>query len=203
MGHFAFLSPVGPFAGLSNAARQKIKERFPALSIGHIEGAAEAFLSELEAPKIEPRLAEAREELNTFARELERFHGALNKVRTHRLDEAIGDASREISGENELEDLERSLNNIRTAIRQTSRTLPLGREEFASRRLVAALAKHMSEARLPIGGIISDPLVSLVDLIFEDLMVGGDAASAVREWHQSQAADIDHERASKLLDLVP
>ncbi len=203
MGLFAFLAPVGPFAGLSNAARQKIGERFPVLSIVDVESAAASFLTELQAPKIEPRLAEAREELNIFAKELARFHGALNQVRKHRLDDAIGEASREISGENGLEGLERSLNYVRTAIQQTSRTLPLGRAEFACRRLVATLAKQISGAGLPISGTVSDPLVSLVDLIFEDLMIGGDATSAVREWHQSQAADIDQERASLLLDLVP
>ena len=201
MGHFAYLAPVGPFAGLSNAARQKIGERFPALSIAEIERAAETFLAELQEPKIEPRLAEAREELNIFAKELSRFHGALNQVRKHRLDHVIGEASRMISGENELDDLERALSSLRTAVRQTSRVLPLGRPQLASRRLIAILARHVKHAGLPLSGTASDSLLSLVDLIFEDLMIGGDATSAVKEWHQSEATDIDHERALMLLDL--
>lgn len=203
MSLFAFLAPVGPFAGLSNAARQRISERFPALSIADIESAAASFLTELQTPKIEPRLAEARQELNIFAKELARFHGALNQVRRHRLDDVIGEISRDVSGENGLEGLDRCLNNVRTAIQQTTRTLPLGRPEFASRRLVATLARHMSEAGLAISSTESEPLASLVDLILDDLMVGGDAACAVREWQQGKASPIDQERASILLDLVP
>jgi hypothetical protein len=203
MGHFAYLTPVGPFAGLSNAARQKIGERFPTLSIVEIESAAAIFFIELQAPKIEPRLAEAREELNTFAKELARFHSALNQVRKYRLGDAVGEASRMISGENEFDDLERSLNNLRTATQLMSRTVPLGRPQFASRRLITTLARHVKHAGLPLRGTAGDSLLSLVNLIFEDLMVGGDATSAVKEWHQSQGADIDHERASRLLDLVP
>ena len=203
MGHFAYLAPVGPFAGLSNAARQKIAKRFPTLSIVEIESAAASFLLELQAPKTEPRLAEARDELNIFARELARFHNALNQIRKHRLDSAIDEASRVIGGKNELEDLERSLNNLAAAVRQTSRALPLGRPQLACRRLIATLASQMERAGLPLSGTASDLLLSLVDLVFEDLMVGGDATVAVREWRKSQAADIDHERTSLLLDLVP
>jgi hypothetical protein len=202
MDHFAFLAPVGPFAGLSNAARQKINERFPALAIGVIESAAESFLRELQAPDIEPRLTEARDELNLLAKEIERFHGALNHVRNHRLDAAIGDASRMISGENELEGLERSLNHVRTAVQRTSRALPSRRSELASRRLVATLARHAKRVGLPVNGAGRDSLLGLVDLIFEDLMVGGDAADAVREWRQGQAAQLDHERTTILLDLA-
>ena len=203
MAEFAYLAPVGPFAGLSNSARQKIAEGFPGLSIVEIESAAESFMDELQGPEIEPRLAEAREELNIFAKELSRFSGALNQVRKHRLDHVIGEASRMISGENEFDDLERSLNNLRTAIRQTSRALPPGRPQLASRRLIAILARQLKHAGLPLNGAVSCSLLSLVDLIFEDLMVGGDAASAVKEWHQSEVADIDHERSLILLDLVP
>ncbi|HVI06281.1 MAG TPA: hypothetical protein VM711_09345, partial [Sphingomicrobium sp.] len=64
MGQLAFLAPVGPFAGLSNAARQRIGETFPTLSITEIEDAVASFLMELQAPGIDPRLAEARDELN-------------------------------------------------------------------------------------------------------------------------------------------
>lgn len=199
MSQFAFLAPVGPFAGLSNAARQKIGERFPALTITMIEGAAASFLRELEAPAIDPRLAEVRDELNIFAKELARFHNALNRVRMCRLDHAIDEAGRMIRGENGLEDLEHSLSNLRTTIQQTSRALPLGRSQIASRRLIALLAGYLDEAE---DGEPGDALLSLVDLIFDDLMVGGDASCAVSEWHQSKAAEIDPERADILLDLV-
>lgn len=202
MGYFAYLAPVGPFAGLSNPARQKIASAFPTLSIAEIENAAEAFLLALKAPEIEPRLAEARDELNTFAGELARFQHALKQIRRHRLDHAIGEVSRIISGENELEEVDRSLNLLRTATRQTSRALPPGRSELASRRFVATLARQVRAAGLPLSGTSGNSLLSLVDLIFDDLMVGGDAPSAVREWHQSEAANIDQERTSMLLDLV-
>lgn len=202
MGCFAYLAPVGPFAGLSNPARQKIADSFPNLSIAKIESAAEAFLLALQAPEIEPRLAEARDELNVFAGELARFHQALTQIRRHRLDHAIGEVSRMISGENEFEELDRSLNMLRTATRQTSRALPPGRSELASRRLVATLARQVRDAGLPLSGTSSNSLLSLVDLIFDDLMVGGDAPSAVKEWQQSERANIDQERASMLLDLV-
>jgi len=203
MGHFAFLAPVGPFAGLSNAVRRHIGERFPNLSIDEIESASAFFIMELQAERIEPRLVEARDELDLFANELARFNGALNQMRRHRLDQAIGEASRMISGENEFEDLERCINHLRTAIQQTSRMLSLGCPELASRRLIATFAKLMKDAGLPLDGASGDSLSCLVDLIFEDLMIGGDASSSVREWRQTQSADIDHERVSELLDLVP
>ena len=107
------------------------------------------------------------------------------------------------SGENEIECLERSLDNLRTAIQQTSRALPLGSPELASRRLIARLSKHLERAGLPLDGSSSNSLLGLVDLIFDDLMVGGDATSAVLEWRQGETADIDHERASILLELIP
>ena len=203
MGALAYLGPVGPFAGLSNAARRKLGERFPALSIVEIEKAAASFLTELQAPELEPRLVEAREELNIFAKETARFHCALNQLRRHRLDHAIGEASRLISGQNDVEDLERVLNNVRAALRQTSRVLPSGQSQLASRRFIAMLATQMKYAGLPLTGAASDSLHSLVELIFDDLMVGADAARAVREWHQCQTGDIDQERANKLLELVP
>ena len=203
MGHLAFLPPVGPFAGLSNGAVQKLGDRFPNLSVAEIETAAASFVAELQAPEIEPRLTEARDELNVFAREIARFHNAFNVIRKRRLDRAIGEASRTISGENEFEDLERSLESVRMAIRQTSRALPSASPDLASRRLIAALARQLEQASSPTGGTANDSLVSLVDLVFDDLMVGGDAAGAVREWQHSQAAGIDYERASALLDLIP
>ena len=202
MGHFAYLGPVGPFAGLSNPARQKIAERFPTLSIAEIESAVAAFLTELQAPGIAPRLNEARDELDIFAKELARFNCALTQMREHRLDHAIGEASRMISGENELEDLERSLNHLKTALQQTSRMLSLGCSELAGRRLIATLARFLAKAGYPLDGIADDSLPGLVDLIFEDLMIGEDATNAVKDW-QTQAADIDHERVSELLDLIP
>lgn len=203
MSHFAYLGPVGPFAGLSNSARQKIGERFPKLSIVEIESAVASFLIELQAPRIAPRLNEARDELDIFAKELARFNSALTQMREHRLDHAIGEASRMISGENELEDLERSLNHLKTALQQTSRMLSLGCSELAGRRLIATLARFVRNAGLPLEGTASDSLLGLVDLIFEDLMIGEDATNAVKEWNQTQAADIDHERVSELLDLIP
>ena len=202
MGQFAFLAPVGPFAGLSDAARQKIGERFPALSVVEIENAAAAFLMELQASNIEPRLAEARDELNIFAKEIVRFHGALDHVRDHRLDDAIGEASRMISHEDALEALERSLTQVRAAVRRISRALPARRSELASMRLVATLAGQAKRAGLAVNGATPDCLRSLVALIFEDLMVGGDASAAVAEWKRSQATPLDHERTSALLDLV-
>lgn len=203
MGDLAYLRPVGPFAGLSNAARKKVRERFPALSIVEIEKAAASFSIGLQAPELEPRLAEAREELNVFAKETARFHCALNQLRRHRLDRAIGEASRLISGQDDVQDLERALNNLRAALRQTSRVLPHGQPQLASRRLIATLARLMKYAGLPLTGAVGDSLCSLVELIFEDLMVGADAARAVREWHQCQTGDIDQERANMLLELVP
>jgi hypothetical protein len=203
MGHFAFLPPVGPFAGLSNSAVQKLGDHFPDLSVEKIETAAASFVAELQAPEIEPRLTEARDELNVFAKEIARFHNAFNVIRKRRLDRAIGEASRMISGENELEDLERSLESVRMAIRETSRALPSASPELAGRRLIAALARQVEKARPSSGDTANDCLIGLVDLIFEDLMVGGDAAGAVREWQHSQSAGIDYERASELLDLVP
>jgi hypothetical protein len=193
MGHFAFLAPVGPFAGLSNGVRQKISERFPALSIEEVESAAESFSTELRAAAMEPRLAEVRDELNTFGKEVARLQSALTPLRKHRLDGPIGEASLMIGGRNELEHLERSLGNLRTAIRQTARALPSGCPGLASRRLVAALAKRVDD---------TDSLLTLVDLIFEDLMVGGDAASAVSEWQRSRTAVIDSERVAALLELA-
>lgn len=188
---------------MSNGAMRKIAARFPGLSIVAIERAAASFLMELRAPRIEPRLSEARDELNIFAKEIARFHGALNQIRQHRLDRALGEASRIISGENEFEDVEHSLSNLRTAVQQTSRTLPSNSPALASRRLIATLARQVEEAKLPLSGAASDSLVGLIHLIFDDLMVGGDAASAVSEWRRSQATDIDQERANMLLDLVP
>lgn len=202
MGQLAFLDPVGPFAGLSNATRQKIGDAFPNLSITEIEGAVASFLIELQAPKVEPRLAEARDELNIFAKELERFHHALSQIRRHGLDHAIGAASRMIGGEDEFEDLEQSLDNLRIAIRQTSRVLPPGRHQLASSRLATTLAREVNRGGRPSDAANDDALLVLIDLIFEDLMVGGDAARVVKEWHRSQTANIDHERASLLLDLV-
>lgn len=203
MGDLAYLGPVGPFAGLSNAARKKVGERFPALSIVEIENAAASFLMELQATELEPRLVEAREELNIFAREIARFHCALSQLRRRRLDHALGEASRLISGQNDVEDLERALDNLRAALRQTSRVLPPGQPQLASRRLIATLASQMKYAGLPINRAASDSLRSLVELIFDDLMVGADAARAVREWNQCQTGDIDQERANLLLELIP
>lgn len=185
MGHFAYLVPVGPFAGLSNTARHEISRRFPTLSVAEIESAAERFSLELQAPTIEPRLAEARDELNAFGKELARFQGAIDGIRKHQLDCAIGEASRMISGENEFENLERSLSNLLTAFRGTARALPVGCAQLASRRLIATLASHMKQAGLPIAGSARDSLLSLVNLIFDDLMIGGNAKSAVAEWHKT------------------
>jgi hypothetical protein len=202
MSHFAYLRPVGPFAGLSNAARQKISECFPALSITKIESAAATFLAELEASTTEPRLAEARQELSIFAKELGRFCSALNRIRQHGLDRAIGEASRMICGENQLEDAELSLKNLRVAIQQTSRALPFDRAELASRRLIANLAVQARQAGISLNRTPIDSLLGLAELIFEDLMIGGDAASAVMDWHKRQAAESDDRRATTLLDLV-
>lgn len=200
MSHFAFLAPVGPFAGLSDPAREKIAQHYPRLSITAIDCAAASFLLELEARTIEPRLAEARDELNIFAKELARVHAALNHIRKHRLDNVIGEASRKISGENQFDDLERCLNNLRRAIQQTSRSLPFTAPELASRRLIERLAKQMTQAGLALTG--SNSLHMLVDLIFEDLMVGGDAESAITDWQKSEAADLDDKRGNLLVDLV-
>lgn len=202
MGHFAYLAPVGPFAGLSNHAKQQICERFPGLSIKEVESAAAFFVMELQAPTIDPRLAEVREEMNIFAKELARFQAALRRVQKHRLDKALGEASRIISGENELEVLDRRLDNLTAGIRQTSRALPFGCPELASRRLVERLARHVTEAGLTLGSTVSDLLLSLVGLIFEDLMVGGDARSAVANWRKSDAADMDPKRGNLLVDLA-
>jgi hypothetical protein len=193
MGPYAFLAPVGPFAGLSNGVRQKIGERFPTLSIEEIEGAAGSFSTELRASKMESRLIEVRDELHIFGKEVARFQNALAPLRKHRLDRTIGEASRAISGQNELELLELSVGNLRTAVQQTVRALPSGCPGLASRRLVEALAKHVDDR---------DSLLTLVELIFEDLMVGGDAAGAVREWQQSRTAALDAERVAVLLELA-
>ena len=203
MGDLAYLDPVGPFAGLSNAARKRLGKCFPALSIIEIEKAAASFLMELQAPELQPRLVEAREELNIFAKEIARFHCALNRLRRHRLDHAVGEASRLIGGENGVEGLEQALDNLRAALRHISRILPLGRPQLASRRLIAKLAKQMNYAQLPLAGAADNSLYSLVELIFDDLMVGADPATAVREWHLCQTGDIDQERANIVLELVP
>jgi hypothetical protein len=202
MGELAYLHPVGPFTGLSDTARHQIGSRFPTLSFGDIESAAERFLKELEVPGTEPRLAEARDELNSFGSELARFQSALDGVRKHQLDGAIGEASRIICGENEFENLQRSLNNVRTAFQRTSRALPAERSEIASRKLVVALARHMKDAGLPLTGSVPRSLVSLVDLIFDDLMIGGDANAAVAEWQKGQAADVSRDALGMLIDLV-
>jgi hypothetical protein len=200
MGHLAFLAPVGPFAGLSDTVRHEIANRFPSVSIAEVESAAERFSLELQASKPKSSLDETRDELNSFGKEVARFHGALDRVRNHWLRQAIGEASRHIGGKNEIEHLEHALNNLGSAIRRTSRALPCERSQIASRRLIATLAGLMKHGTEPVRG--PDPLLSLVDLIFEDLMVGGDAASAVREWRQNQRANIDQEWAGLLLDLV-
>lgn len=201
MSRFAYLPPVGPFAGLSNAARHKIGERFPYLFITEIESAIAAFLDELQISTIGPRLLEARDELNIFAKELARFHSGLNRIRKHRLDRAIAEASRLICGEDELERMERCFSNLRRAILQTSAALPLNRAELASRRLIATLAEQAKQSALsPSAGSIQW-LVDLIDLIFEELMIGADAASAVTDWRKRQASDTDL-RATDLADLV-
>ena len=107
-----------------------------------------------------------------------------------------------IGGENEFENLERSLNNLRTACAGTSRALPVGRAQLASRRLIAFLASHVKQAGLPLSGTARDTLLSLVNLIFEDLMIGGDAESAVTEWYKTQARHIGHDPVGRLIDLV-
>lgn len=193
MGHFAFLAPVGPFAGLSNGTRQLIRERHPAASIEEIEGAAQCFSTELRASMADRRLALVRDELNIFAKEVARLQNALNSLPRHRLDTMIGEASRMIGGANELEQLDRSLKGVATAIQQTTRTLPSGCPQLASRRLVAALERCVGD---------SGSLIALVELIFEDLMVGGDAAGAVREWRQSKTALFDADRVARLLEFA-
>ena len=107
-----------------------------------------------------------------------------------------------IGGENELENLERSLNDLRIAIQRTSRALPLECAQIASRRLVARLARHMTWAGLSLDGTSSVSLLNLVDLIFQDLMVGGDATSAVKEWRKSEAIDKGNDPFGVLVDLV-
>jgi hypothetical protein len=198
MSQYAFLAPVGPFPGLSNSARQKIAERFPALSLAEVERVAESFSTDLQAANVDSRLAEARDELNVFARELARFRTAVNRARKRRLDRVVGEASRSIGGENEFSKLDHSLGRVGTAVRRTARMLPYGTAELASRRLVEALARH---AGLAVGSARNDSLATLVDLIFDDLMVGGDAAGAVREWRQSRTAE-NEEESGLLLDIV-
>lgn len=172
------------------------------MSVAEIESAAERFSLELQAPTIELRLAEARHELNAFGKELARFQGAVDGIRKHQLDCAIGEASRMISGANEFKNLERSLSKILTAFRGTSRALPVGCAQLASRRLVSTLASHMKQAKLPIGGSARNSLLSLVNLIFDDLMIGGNAKSAVTEWHKSQSTDLSQDPVGILIDLV-
>lgn len=191
MSHLAFLAPVGPFAGLSNSARQQIGALFPDLSLAEVESAAATFLRDLEAPATEPRLAEARSELSIFAKEIARFHGALDELRKHRLDHAIGEASRAATSENAVENLERALTCVRAAVRRAVRAIPLGRSELASRRLIAALARQAGHVLPPQGGADHPELVGLVEIIFDDLMIGGDAAVAVGEWHRSEVRDVD------------
>lgn len=198
----AYLAPVGPFAGFSNAARHKLAKCYPGLCIAEIERAAERFSLELQAPKVERRLSEARNELNVFSNELARFQSAVDNLRNHQLDEAIGHASRMTGGDAGLEGLDRTLANLRRAIQETSRALPLEGAQLASRRLVATLARHISEAGLPRTGSTSDLLFSLVDLIFDDLMVGGDARSAFREWSRSQSTNKSDDPVGVLIELV-
>ncbi len=202
MNDLAYLAPVGPFAGLSNSTRQAVSERFPALSIDEIESAAASFSTELEASATDPRLASARDQLNSFARELARFQGAFDAIRRHRVGDAVAEASRMTNGQNELDKLERSVGNLRRAVRQTSRALPPGHPQLAGRRLVARLAKQLKQAGLPAGGAATDLLVGLVDLIFEDMMVGGNAACAVRDWQRSEGSETDSKPAIALSDLV-
>ena len=202
MGDLAYLAPVGPFAGLSNAVRHEISNRFPRLSVAEIESAAERFSRELQAPRTEPRLVEARDKLNEFGKELARFQGAVSDIRKRHLDRAIGEASRMMSGENEFETIEQSLGKLRTALQETSRALPVGGAQLATRRLIATLATHMHQAGLPITTSDRRSLPSLVNMIFDDLMVGGNATSAVIEWQKGQSTDTDHDPVGILIDLV-
>jgi hypothetical protein len=39
-------------------------------------------------------------------------------------------------------------------------------------------------------------------MIFDDLMIGGNANSAVIEWQKGQSADADHDPVGILIDLV-
>jgi len=202
MGDFAYLVPVGPFAGLSKAARNEIRTQFPTLSVAEIERAAERFSLELLAPSIQPRLTEARDQLNVFGKELDRFRGAVEGIRRHQLDCAIGEASRMISGQNELENLDRCLSKLRTAFQRTSRAIPVGCAPLASRRLITTLAIHMQLMGLSIGGNGRDSLLGLVNLIFDDLMIGGDAENAVTEWHKSRSANPVHDLVGTVIELV-
>jgi hypothetical protein len=196
MGQYALLAPVGPFAGLSKGARQKIAARFPALSVAEVDRAAESFSADLQASNADRRLAQARDELNVFSRELARFRAAVTRARKCRLDRVVARTSGMMDGESGFSAFDQSLGNIGSAVRRTARMLPYGASELASRRLVEALARHAGpEAD-------GNSLTALVDLIFDDLMVGGDAAGAVKEWRRSRTRENEEEPSAVLLDLV-
>lgn len=199
MGQLAYLAPVGPFAGLSKTAQNTIHTRFPTLCFAEVQSAAERFCLDLQAEATEQRLAEAREMLNAFAAELSRMQRAVDRIREHCLADVLGEAGRMISGENEFERLNRSLNGLRIASQRTSKALPGGLAQRASRNLVGTLAGYTDQARLPRDGIGIASLVSLVHLIFEDLMIGAEAKSAVADWQKCQT---DCDRIGILTELV-
>jgi hypothetical protein len=184
MGEVVYLAPVGHFVGLSEGGRREIAAGFPALSLSDIEGAARQFSETLAAPKTGPNLSEARDLLCTFNTELRRFRKALVGLRKHRIVEAC----RSISGEDAFLELDRSLAALSAATSQTSRALPFDAGQVASRTLVGALALHLEETGLARSAGARATLVSLVYLILDDLMAGGDAAEAVSDWERHEGA---------------
>lgn len=201
MAHLAYLAPVGPFGGLSRSARQKLERLFPALSLAEVEQIAERFVLELLEDSTGTRLAEARNVLETFGKQLACLESALGRIRAHKLAEAIREAGRTSTDTINLEHFDRCLRDLKAAVRRISRAIPAERSHLASRRLVARLARCLENAGIPFAGGSGDALVVLVDLLFDDLMVGGDARSAVAEWNgQVKATNAD--KVGALLDLV-
>ncbi len=201
MAHFAYLAPVGPFGGLSRSALQKLERLFPDLAVAEVENAAERFLLELLEDSAGTRLAEARNVLETFARQLAGLESALGRIRAHNLADAIREAGRTTTDTIDLESFDRCLRELKSAVRRISRTIPVEPSHLAGRRLVARLAKCLESAGIPHTGSSGDSLVVLVDLLFDDLMVGADAGSAVAEW-SGQVKATNADKVGVLLDLV-
>ena len=110
--------------------------------------------------------------------------------RTHRVHEAIGEASPGYATEDEFEHAPRQALRTSNSRRETLSYFLPDDGQFASRRLIAALASEVKDPQLVGRGTGSDCLISLVALIFDDLMIGADAKSAVTQWRQSRAADL-------------
>jgi hypothetical protein len=201
MGLFAVLAPVSPFVGLSASARREIGKRFPSLSILEIEQAAERFSLELHSSITQGRLLEARTELAAFADELVRFKAAVQCVRDGGLDRAIGRASSKLCGEDEMKKLDRQLGHLQSAVKKVATALPAERAQLATRRFIGELALQMNATQIPISSSAGNALVNLIQVIFDDLMVGGDPESAVKDWRK-QLTDLGHGSVAELTDPV-